>query len=57
MLTRMRLEKRQLKMLFAHVVCYTHLLALLTDNSGGGGGGGANDVDQNRNAPTLNYIV
>ena len=33
MLTRMRLEKRQLKMLFAHVVCYTHLLALLTDNS------------------------
>ena len=52
MLTRMRLEKRQLKMLFAHVVCYTHLLALLTDNSGG-----ANDVDQNRNASTLNYIV
>ena len=36
MLTRMRSKKkRQLKMLFAHVVCYTHLLALLTDNSGG----------------------
>ena len=42
MLTRRRLKKRkkkkkkmQLKMLFAHVVCYTHLLALLTDNSGG----------------------
>ena len=31
-------KNRQLKMLFAHVVCYTHLLALLTDNSGGGGG-------------------
>ena len=51
MLTRRRLKNAP-EMLFAHVVCYTHLLALLTDNSGG-----ANDVDQNRIAPTLNYIV
>ena len=47
-------------MLFAHVICYTHLLALLTDNRGGGGGGGeegGQTMDQNGNAPTLNYIV